>query len=160
MKLNVTNLYTYLEFEEGDKYLKDIILKRMHTVLGARQEGFQYSPAYKRGSWDGIVDFYDYSEDKFPTGLLPKVQELLGELQTRYNFQYDTTYNKTESFLAEEDIDDEVKLLDNKVGQITLRDYQYEAVYNSLVFQNGILHSATNSGKLALYYRNIIDVLL
>ena len=147
MKLHVKNLYTYIEFEEGDTYLKDIVLKRMHTTIGARQEGFQYSPAYKRGSWDGYVDFYEYDKDRFPTGLLSKVQDLLGELQTRYNFQYETINEKDESFLAEEDIDKKIDLLDYNIGKITLRDYQYQAVYNSLTFYNGILHIATNGGK-------------
>ena len=144
MRLRIKNLYTYVEFEEDDKYLKDIFLKRVHTTIGARQEGFQYSPAYKRGSWDGYVDFYVYEEDKFPTGLLFKIELLLGELQSRYNFQFETIDERDESFLSEEDIDDEITLLDNNIGQITLRDYQYEAVYNSLTFYNGILHSATN----------------
>uniref|UniRef100_A0AAU6MXG7 DNA helicase n=1 Tax=Staphylococcus phage 184DA TaxID=3110532 RepID=A0AAU6MXG7_9CAUD len=147
MRLRIKNLYTYVEFEEDDKYLKDIFLKRIHTTIGARQEGFQYSPAYKRGSWDGYIDFYVYEEDKFPTGLLFKVELLLGELQSRYNFQFETIDERDESFLAEEDIDDEITLLDNNVGQITLRDYQYEAVYNSLTFYNGIVHVATNGGK-------------
>lgn len=147
MKLTVKNLYTYIEFEEDDKYLKDIFLKRVHTTIGARQEGFQYSPAYKRGSWDGYVDFYVYEEDKFPTGLLFKIELLLGELQSRYNFQYEVSDERDESFLAEEDIAEDITLLDNNVGQITLRDYQYEAVYNGLTFFNGILHLATNGGK-------------
>ncbi|AXF38555.1 intein-containing DNA helicase precursor [Staphylococcus phage Twillingate] len=147
MKLHVKNLYTYIEFEEGDSYLKDIILKRMHTTLGARQEGFQYSPAYKRGQWDGYIDFYEYDRDRFPTGLLFKVQELLGELQSKYNFQYGITDERDESFLAEEDIDKEINLLDDNVGQITLRDYQYDAVFNSLTYFNGILHISTNGGK-------------
>ncbi|QDJ97603.1 DNA helicase [Staphylococcus phage PALS_1] len=147
MRLRIKNLYTYVEFEEDDKYLKDIFLKRVHTTIGARQEGFQYSPAYKRGSWDGYVDFYVYEEDKFPTGLLFKIELLLGELQSRYNFQFETIDERDESFLAEEDIDDEITLLDNNIGQITLRDYQYEAVYNSLTFYNGIAHLATNGGK-------------
>lgn len=147
MKLTVKNLYTYVNFEEGDYYLKDVFLKRVHKTIGARQDGFQFSPAYKRGSWDGYVDFYDYEENKFPTGLLPKVTNLLGELQTRYSFQYDIEYQRDESFLAEEDIDEEITLLDNNVGEITLRGYQYEAVYNSLTYYNGIVHVATNGGK-------------
>ncbi|MGI4323982.1 DEAD/DEAH box helicase family protein, partial [Klebsiella pneumoniae] len=159
MRLRIKNLYTYVEFEEDDKYLKDIFLKRVHTTIGARQEGFQYSPAYKRGSWDGYVDFYVYEEDKFPTGLLFKIELLLGELQSRYNFQFETIDERDESFLSEEDIDDEITLLDNNVGQITLRDYQYEAVYNSLTFYNGIAHLATNGGKTEVA-SGIIDQLL
>lgn len=154
MKLIVKNLYTYVNFEEGDYYLKDVFLKRVHKTIGARQDGFQFSPAYKRGSWDGYVDFYDYEENKFPTGLLPKVTNLLGELQTRYSFQYDIEYQRDESFLAEEDIDEEITLLDNNVGEITLRGYQYEAVYNSLTYYNGIVHVATNGKLTALLVRN------
>lgn len=159
MKLHVKNLYTYIEFEEGDSYLKDIILKRMHTTLGARQEGFQYSPAYKRGQWDGYIDFYEYDRDRFPTGLLFKVQDLLGELQSRYSFQYELFDERDESFLAEEDIDKEINLLDDNIGQITLRDYQYDAVFNSLTYFNGILHISTNGGKTEIA-SGIIDQLL
>ncbi len=159
MKLRIKNLFTYVEFEEDDKYLKDIFLKRVHTTIGARQQGFQFSPAYKRGSWDGYIDFYVYEEDKFPTGLLHRVELLLGELQSRYNFQYSKIDERSESFLAPEDIDKEIKLLDNKIGQITLREYQYQAVYESLVNFNGVLKIATNGGKTECA-SGIIDQLL
>ncbi|ARQ95877.1 DNA helicase [Staphylococcus phage qdsa001] len=147
MQLRQQNIYTYVDFDESDGYIKDIILKRVHKTLGAKKDGYQHSLAFKRGVWDGYVDFYDYAENKFPSGLLPKMITLLGELQSRHNFQYEIIDEKSESFLAEEDIDDEIQLLDNNVGKITLRDYQYEAVFNSLVNYNGICKQATNAGK-------------
>lgn len=144
MKLIKKNLYTYVKFEEGDVYLKDTFLKHVHKTISARQDGFQYSPQYKNGVWDGYVDFYDYEKDRFPTGLVSKIENLLGELQTRFNFQYEVVDERDECFLAPEDIDKSITLFDNNVGSITLRDYQYEAVYQSLVNYNGIVHSATN----------------
>lgn len=158
MKLIKKNLYTYVKFEEGDAYLKDTFLKHVHKTISARQDGFQYSPQYKNGVWDGYVDFYDYEKDRFPTGLVSKIENLLGELQTRFNFQYEVVDERDECFLAPEDIDKSITLFDNNVGSITLRDYQYEAVYQSLVNYNGIVHIATNGGKTEIA-SGIIDQL-
>lgn len=144
MKLYLQNIYTYVEFGGNEETLREVFRKRVHTHIGVRAQGYQFSKAFKLKKWDGYTDFYEFDKDRFPSGLLEQVKELLYDLQNRYTFQFDVVDERSEAFLEPEDITKEIKLLDNKVGTITLRDYQQEAVEESLVKYNGIVNAATN----------------
>lgn len=147
MKLYLQNIYTYVEFEGGEEQLRDIFRKRVHRHIGVKQQGYQYVMAYKLRKWDGYTDFYEFEEDRFPSGLLSQVEELLYDIQNVISFQFTVIDERSEAFIDPKDIDKEVKLLDNNVGSITLRDYQQEALEKSIENYNGIIHAATNAGK-------------
>lgn len=147
MKLYLQNIYTYVEFEGGEEQLRDIFRKRVHRHIGVKQQGYQYVMAYKLRKWDGYTDFYEFEENRFPSGLLSQVEDLLYDIQNVISFQFTVIDERSEAFIDPEDIDKEVKLLDNNVGSITLRDYQQEALEKSIENYNGIIHAATNAGK-------------
>lgn len=147
MKLYLQNIYTYVEFEGGEEQLRDIFRKRVHRHIGVKQQGYQYVMAYKLRKWDGYTDFYEFEEDRFPSGLLSQVEDLLYDIQNVISFQFTVIDERSEAFIEPKDIDKEVKLLDNTVGSITLRDYQQEALEKSIENYNGIIHAATNAGK-------------
>lgn len=147
MKLYLQNIYTYVEFEGGEEQLRDIFRKRVHRHIGVKQQGYQYVMAYKLRKWDGYTDFYEFEEDRFPSGLLSQVEDLLYDIQNVISFQFTVIDERSEAFIDPKDIDKEVKLLDNNVGSITLRDYQQEALEKSIENYNGIIHAATNAGK-------------
>lgn len=151
MKLYLQNIYTYVEFEGGEEQLRDIFRKRVHRHIGVKQQGYQYVMAYKLRKWDGYTDFYEFEEDRFPSGLLSQVEDLLYDIQNVISFQFTVIDERSEAFIEPKDIDKEVKLLDNNVGSITLRDYQQEALEKSIENYNGIIHAATNAGKMYFY---------
>lgn len=140
-------LDTKLEFGEDDRYLRGEVIKQAHHKLGAREPGYIHSPQYKNGVWDGIVDFYDPSTDTFPTGLIEDMKDLLGEMQAKYGFYYEIIDNRPDPFVYKEDMDKEIKLKDTKMGEITLRNYQYGSVEAIIEQLNGIVAVATNGGK-------------
>lgn len=147
MKLYLQNIYTYVEFDSTEEQIREVFRKRIHTHIGVRAQGYQFVRAFKLKKWDGYTDFYEFDKDRFPSGLLTQVQELLYDLQNRYSFQFSVIDERSEAFLEPKDIEKEVKLLDNKNGTITLRDYQQEALEQSLINYSGIVNAATNSGR-------------
>ena len=147
MKLIVDIMNTKVEFDERDEYLKGEFIKQAHQKLGAREQGFIHNPRYKAGVWDGIIDFYNITDDTFPTGLLNLMEELLGDMQSQYGFQYEIIDDRPDPFLYPEDMSKEITLKDNNVGEITLRNYQYSAVKSIIENYTGITHIATNGGK-------------
>lgn len=144
--IQVDIMFCEILFKEEEDYLKDIIHKEMHKKLGVKQDGYMFSPAYKSGFWDGITDFYNKDSETFPTGLLPQVDKILGELQNNVGFTYSIEDIRPDKFLKSEDIDKEIKVL--KDGEeVTLRDYQRESVVSIIQNQLGIINASTNSGK-------------
>lgn len=136
-----------IEFTEHEEYLKETIHDEMHRNLGVRQEGYFYSPAYKAGYWDGIIDFYNAEDDTFHTGLVNQVESILGSLQGRYPFEFSIIDNRPDPFLSVEDLPNDIKLIGDDGGHITMRDYQYDAVVQVVDKQVGIVEVATNGGK-------------
>lgn len=147
MKLIVDIINTKVLFDEKDEYLKSEFIKQAHRKLGAREQGYIHNPRYKAGVWDGIIDFYDITNDTFPTGLLNLMEELLGDMQAQYGFQYEIVDDRPDPFIYVEDMSKDIVLKDNNVGEITLRNYQYGAVKSIIESYTGIIHAATNAGK-------------
>lgn len=148
MELLIDNSYTKINFtqEESGKF-KEIVEEQLHYQLGVKEDGYIFSPAYKNGHWDGIVDFYDPKTQTFPTGLVNRVEEILGGLQERIGFTYSINDDRPDAFVPLDELPDEVVLLDNNVGEITLRDYQYDAFRATFEHRMSVLHLATNAGK-------------
>jgi len=152
MRLVIDVMHTQIRFDENEGSLRSTIHKVMHEELGVKADGYQFSPAYKSGYWDGIIDFYNKDNDTFPTGLLPKVEEILGRLQTAmgsrgYMFQFEIIDDRPDKFMEVEEMDSEIKLNGDNGEVITLRDYQYDSVKSIIEKQTGIINVATNGGK-------------
>lgn len=152
MRLVIDVMHTQIRFDENEGSLRSTIHKVMHEELGVKADGYQFSPAYKSGYWDGIIDFYNKDNDTFPTGLLPKVEEILGRLQTAmgsrgFMFQFEIIDDRPDKFMEVEEMDSEIKLNGDNGEIITLRDYQYDSVKSIIEKQTGIINVATNGGK-------------
>ncbi len=112
----------------------------MDSALSVETPGASFASSYRSGHWDGMTRFYKKQGNKFPTGLLSEVVPALRrigiepEIQDKRNI---IGYN----------LDDEVKLAHAELGEITLRDYQYDSVRLALESTRGIINVATNGGK-------------
>lgn len=154
MRVVMDTMLSEIRFEESEGALRSYIHKAMHEKLGVKQDGYMFSPAYKAGYWDGIIDFYDKDTDTFPTGLIPQVETILNEIQSALGargmlFQYEIIDDRPDSFLEVEDMDESIEL--NLGGEIhPLRDYQYDSVKSIVEKHTGIINVATNGGKTAI----------
>ncbi len=98
---------------------------------------YKRSTKYKQGLWDGKTHFFKVKTGKFPTGMLFKIREFC---------------NKNNIELVTKDLRIKPTINDGMLERIglngiTLRDYQLEAVLESIKKQRGILRLPTGSGK-------------
>lgn len=122
----VQNIHSTLK--TSNKKLKSIL----HKKYRQRVEGYSYSPAYKKGHWDGFKSFFSEKTGKFGTGMLQHVLDDLGIADLPYT------------------IDDQRTQIENKdfgLSGIELRPYQKELTVKALELKNCIIKAPTGSGK-------------
>lgn len=119
---------------------KTQILHELHEAIKLKAPGYFFSPAYRKRVWDGYIR-YITKTGMFQTGLLDMVTAELKKMGKKYIFEDRRDHFK------------DLKIVD-KLGDLTLRGYQRDAVYATLNHQfeeekfiRGILHEATNAGK-------------
>jgi superfamily II DNA or RNA helicase len=106
--------------------------KALDMSMTFRMPGYVFTPAYKRGHWDGNIHFF--KKGKFPVGFLSRALEVHPSAKV---FREDpgvdvealATYMEKANFANDK------------------RDYQYESVKEALIHKLGIIKLATNAGK-------------
>jgi superfamily II DNA or RNA helicase len=120
--------------EEIDKQF----ISRLNTYLAYKQDGVEYTAAYKYSNWNGFV--YLLSKKlEFSLGLLPRVIEFFKNHKQEFEV-LDLRENKTKGVPV-----DISKRLE-EIGK-TPRDYQLDAVKACIDNERGIIRAATGSGK-------------
>lgn len=116
------------------------IVHRLHDELKLKAPGYFFSPAYRRGVWDGYTR-YVTEAGMFQTGLIDMITGHLKKLKCKYVFE-----DNRESFKDLHEID--------TLGGLDFRGYQGDAMRATLnntfegqKFIRGVLDEATNAGK-------------
>ena len=117
--------------------------------------GYKYMPLYRNRVWDGKVRLFNAQTKELPCGLLPYVQEFAEK--RKYNIDYeDSDYGPPESFndVDATEIMTFIKSLDlHNGGQpIEIRDYQFNAICESIKRKRSVMLSPTGSGKSLIIY--------
>jgi superfamily II DNA or RNA helicase len=126
MKIVITNIKSKLVTEDI-KLLS--LLVRKYSV---RKNGYQYSTAYKKYGWDGMVHFFN-PDGSFGTGLLESIIVDLEKVGAEYEIED----------LREKD---SISLVHFK-SNISLRDYQQNLYDKAVKKERGIVKLATSGGK-------------
>lgn len=159
MKVHVGNTKIFLEFNTESEQLVDIYEKSLMRYTGIRVDGFQFTREYKAGVWDGYTHLYDKKTHMLPTGLWQQLDEHSKEFQRSHgDFTYEYLDERGEEFIDEDDFPEEIKVVKGD-QELTLRDYQYGSVKESILNRNGIVKLSTNAGK-TLTSVGIINTLL
>jgi superfamily II DNA or RNA helicase len=124
---------------------------------------YKFHPRYKSRCWDGKLSFFEYKTQLLPIGLLKNLIEFFHTNNYKYTLNFDT------NSLFDETIDKNKiltfchKLFKN--SELFPRDYQIDAVINSLYQKRGVLESPTGchiSGTKVLMFdgtlKNVEDV--
>lgn len=161
MKIEMGTIKSKILFDKTEEYLIPDVEKALHFKLGVRPDGYQFTPAFRRRVWDGYIDFYDKQTKEFHTGLCDKVDHILGELQNQYGFTYTfEDLRPNDAFLEPEELEDTIKLFDkNGEPNITIRDYQYNAIKSIIANKVGMVRISVGGGK-TLVASGIIKELL
>ena len=116
--------------------------KELSDKMAYQPEGFEYAPSYG-DTWDGWIRLYKWHEQRFPTGLLTMVQEVLGE----HGIEYVTEDNRKVG-----------EHLDLKWSGPDLREYQEKVLKAALLRGSGFIVMPTGAGKTMLAVRMIHDL--
>ena len=139
------------------------ILNLLSKHLTVRVPNFQFSTAYKNGTWDGTQKFLIRPANTFSTGLIPKVIKFLEETCDELNIQFEDC--RPNKYIISP-VDYDFKICNEKI----LRDYQVDTINNvannkiyDLPFYRGIINIATNGGKTVIaegIIKNLIPQLI
>ena len=122
--------------------------------------GAKYTPMFRAGKWDGFIRLFNIGSKTLPCGLYSRLLEIANErgyaVLPRLNPDnpgYGLPGN-SESELQYSEIKEYMDSLNLHGGgsKLDIRDYQYNAVYLALSTKQGILKSATGSGKSMIVY--------
>jgi superfamily II DNA or RNA helicase len=114
--------------------------------------GYKFMPAYKNRVWDGKIRLFNVQSHELPVGLFPFLEEFCKPRDYKIELEHDAYYGWPNST---NDIDpkgmfDYVKNL--KIPNITIRDYQFDALCEAVHRKRGVLISPTGSGKSLIIY--------
>jgi replicative superfamily II helicase len=123
--------------------------RALQNILYYMSPGYFFSPAYQSGRWDGTVKLIQKdknNEDEYITytGLVYKVLEYFKEKNIEYQISKTYDYNK-------------LKIDDNQLQGIELRDYQIEAINEFKKKKRGVISLPTGSGKTVIFIKLAID---
>jgi superfamily II DNA or RNA helicase len=128
LELRIGNLYCRVDKKKATKEELD----SLHQLLAVKVEGHFFSPAFKRGMWDGLRKFFHRGTGAFYSGLLLYVKERLPQFE----------------FI---EIDERIKpIVQNNslnLKGIELRPYQEKMIYEAISVGRGIISAPPNSGK-------------
>lgn len=117
--------------------------------------GYKYMPLYRNKVWDGKVRLFNPANYELPVGLLPYVKEFAEKRDYVVEYE-DGPFGPPESFnkIDVKDIMAFIKSLNihSKGNQIEVRDYQFNAICESIRKKRAILLSPTGSGKSLIIY--------
>lgn len=157
MLIRIDTMFTYVDFQD-DENAKEKVRDMAHHTLGIKEDGAFHSRAYKSGYWDGITDFYDMKEDKFPTGLLDQFLEGLRHVTSNdLNIKYQVEDDRPSAPLSVYDVEEAIEInIGGDVGTVPLFDYQYTAVKRVFEEKIGLVNIATNGGKCVPLSANLL----
>ena len=127
------------------------IAQELHSHFSFEVPGAKFHPMYRNRVWDGQVHLFSLFTNEIYVGLKPYIEYFAKE--NNYivdDSKYEVTADKTSIENVKQFIDS-LKLSSNQ-KKIEVRDYQLEAIYNSINDGRRLLLSPTGSGKSLIIY--------
>lgn len=124
---------------------KDIAME-IYEKFSFQVPGYQYTPKYKKGLWDGQIRLFNLRNGNLPLGLLVDLLRFIQENK------WEMTIDKS---LKLENFDLEIeKFLENVLPDLILEpyDYQMTSFIKSIRLNRSLILSPTGSGKSYIIY--------
>ena len=113
--------------------------------------GHKFMPEYRNKMWDGKIRLFSDKTGKIYVGLLDYIKEFCDRNEIGYDIDDDVDDTKN---VDKNNVEDFIKSLKpkSKGKDLTLRDYQSEAIWYGISKNRGMLISPTASGKSLIIY--------
>jgi len=137
----------YLKVDSDDRG----VLREISDKFSFMVPGYQYSPQYKNGVWDGRIKLFNVNLRTLYSGLL---MDLIDYLKSE-NYQFDIS-DKT--IIKSQTLDSEFDIFKTDVYNYTnmsvegIYSYQMEALIKCIFYNKALILSPTGSGKSHLIY--------
>jgi superfamily II DNA or RNA helicase len=109
------------------------IIKVLSDKWAFHVNGYQYTPTYKRGHWDGKKRFVT-NAGKFKSGMLNNILKDLNQI----GCHPEVIKESKEVYRG---------MFKRRIKEFTLRDYQEESIARAMKAERAIINSPTGSGK-------------
>ena len=113
--------------------------------------GHKFMPAYRNKMWDGKIRLFSDKTGKIYIGLLDYIKEFCDRNEIGYDIDDDVIDSKDVDIEVVEEFIKSLKPK-SKGKDLTLRDYQTEAIWYGISKNRGMLVSPTASGKSLIIY--------
>ena len=113
--------------------------------------GHKFMPAYRNKMWDGKIRLFSDKTGKIYVGLLDYIKEFCDRNEIGYDIDDDVIDSKDVDIKVVEEFIKSLKPK-SKGKDLTLRDYQTEAIWYGISKNRGMLVSPTASGKSLIIY--------
>lgn len=112
---------------------------------------YKWDIRFKSKIWSGKISYFDTRLKLLPIGLLPKLVKFCK--QFNYNYRYEFNVDSMHNTLSQHDLN----LFYNNIFKYVRdryypRDYQNDAIMNSIQNKRGITIAGTGSGKSLMFY--------
>ena len=127
------------------------IAQELHSHFSFDIPGAKFHPMYRNKIWDGQLHLFSMFTKQIYVGLKPYVEHF-AEVN---NYSVDTSeYEKTADIIPLEGVKDFISglQLTSREKPIEIREYQINAIYESIVDGRRLLLSPTGSGKSLIIY--------
>ena len=108
------------------------LIKALHELYSFKVPGAEYSPQYKRHSWNGKKSFFT-KKGVFKTGLLNRVVADLEKIEANLKIIDNRSFSE--------------KVANYQFSGITYYDYQEKTIQNSLKEKRSVIKAPTAAGK-------------
>lgn len=117
-------------------------------------DGYKFTPKFRSGQWDGRIRLFDLRNKQLPKGLLKIAVRFCKDRGYAFSMDMSLQPKTGISVDAINTFIDSIPI-STKGIDIELRDYQRDAVIQSISYYRNLLISPTQSGKSAILYYKI-----
>lgn len=130
-------------------YCEKSIAYGIKNKFSFKKEGYQFSPKFKAGVWDGSISLYNLATREFYVGLLPEL------FKWAKKTGYEIGFKNDEKQLFKPFIKYDPKFITDtlpKIAKFPPKDYQIEYIREALTWNKLTILSPTGSGKSFTIY--------
>lgn len=111
-----------------------------------KSKGYQFTPRYKSGVWNGDISVYDQRSKILPAGLFPRLESFMDETGIEYQIRENSDYSLDDhDQIGMEELKDFLADLDVALPRDgVIREYQFDAIHKAICQKKITLISPTS----------------